>query len=155
LKELYPLHGHNADLSQWTAAQGAREIAAVGDNHQMQSADRPELIISLTPAPGFYTVMVDPDTDGPVEFWPLVGWALIERDYREDPDEPPNIDRQVEGMIAIGDAVVRCQDRHLDADTPYLFVGYDNGEKPDPSIWQEEATRVRGYRRSKEAKTPG
>src|SRR5215469_3406364 len=115
----------------------------------MSRMDERGLIVSLTPAPGFYAVMVKPETEEPVEFWPLVGWALVERDYREDPDGPPNIDRQVEGMIAVADVVVSCHDRNLDAETPYLFVGYDH--ERDSPIWEEEAARRRSQYRHKQA----
>ena len=50
------------------------------------------LIVSLTPAPSFYAVMADAETDDPVEFWPLVGRALVERDRRDHSDDEPNID---------------------------------------------------------------
>jgi hypothetical protein len=79
-----------------------------------------------------------------------VGWALLETDYRDDPDDPPNIERQVEGMIALTDSVESCQAPGLEAETPYLFLGYDHDEKPDPSAWQEQAEQVRRTQRRKE-----
>jgi len=117
----------------------------------MSRINERDLIVSLTPAPGFYAVLADPDSDGPVEFWPLVGWALVERDHREEYDEPPKIERVVEGMIALSDMVESCEDREFAAMAGYLFLGYVHA--CDAPTWEKEAARQRhSYRREQAAK---
>ena len=105
--------------------------------------DREPLILSVTPAPGWRTAMASPEPDGPIEFWRLVGWALVEKDFRQDEDDEPNIERRVEGLIACGDGVYRAEDRELYTCTSWLFLGYEDRDDATPDTWVEEAKSAR------------
>lgn len=110
---------------------------------------REPLILSIMPAPGWRAAMASAEPDGPIEFWRLVGWALIEEDFRQDEDDEPNIERRVEGLIACGDGVCRAEDRELDTYTSWLFLGYEDRDDAIPDTWVEQAQSAR---RSAEAR---
>jgi hypothetical protein len=108
------------------------------------------LIVSMMPAPGWFAAMA-PEEEHPVEFWRLVGWALVERNYGDD---EPNIERRVEGLIATGDGVELCEDRQtLESSTTYLFLGYEDRDSPNPADWEDEARRTRKNAKGRERRS--
>ena len=122
----------------------------------MSRVDEYALIVSLMPAPGFYALMVNPNTDDP-EFRPLLGWTLIEWRKREPTgNDEFDIRRQIEGMIAIHGSVESCEEYtryHTGYEYGWLFLYYvhqDQPQRDDLYYWQEEAKMARDIWRRRE-----